>query len=160
MDGFNLGDLISLIIVFSLYLTAASGQKKKGRKNAHNGKRRMPMRTKARGEQADWHAHERAAQVQAGFDTAFHHESYHTVKASCEKDPIHLHRVFQLQFADASEGEDPCHAGGVEINDDSPFDMIKDTDSEMCAQDVLRGVIMSEILTRPHERAARRQGRR
>ena len=78
----------------------------------------------------------------------------------CDERPIHLHDVSQRQFADAAEGEDPCHVGGTMIQDDQMFDLPKDPEQDAFVQDVLRGVIMSEILTRPQDRAAIRRGRR
>ena len=67
--------------------------------------------------------------------------------------------VSQQQMAAAGEGEDPCHVGGdaVEAAFDDALTMenspIFDTeDPDAFARDVLRGVIMSEILTRPQDR--------
>ena len=160
MDGFNLGDLISKIIVFVLYLGVAFSRAKKGKKSAQNRERRSPMRTRAQGEQADRRAAERDRQTRAGFDAAFDHGSQKDGRLVCEKQPIHLHEVSQQQFIDASEGEDPCHAGGAVLQEDSSYEVSDDTNHGMLAQDVLRGVIMSEILKRPHERAAWGRGRR
>jgi len=156
LDGFNLGDLISLIIVFSLYLVAASGRKKKGKKGTHVRERRKPMRTRAQGERADRREAQRDQQTHAGFADAFEHDE----RKSCAAQRMHLHEVSQQQFAHAAEGEDPCHAGGAALQEEQSFDLQGDINHEALAQDVLRGVIMSEILTRPHERAALRRGRR
>ena len=160
MDGFNLGDAISLIIVFVIYLAAASGRNKKGKKRTWPRQRRTPVRTRAQGEQADRYGAERDGQTHAGFDDAFAYDTLHNAQAHCKSQPIHLHEVSQRQFANASEGEDPCHAGGVVMQEDLLFEVQKDAEREMLAQDVLRGVVMSEVLMRPHERAALRQGRR
>ena len=158
MSDFNLGDLLSLIIVFAVYLTAASSSKKKKGKQ----KRRSPMRSRAQGEQRDARAKARDAQAQAGFGNVFDQASKPTAKAQerCETRQIHLHEVTQQQFARAGEGEDPCHAGGYSALEEEEFAFSKTEDAEALAQDVLRGVIMSEILTRPQERAALRRGRR
>jgi len=152
MDGFNLGDVISLIIVFVIYLFAASGKTKKGMKRRGRG---ASMRTRAQGEQADRRAQARDQQTHAGFGDAFGN-----AQEQCGTKRIHLHEVSQQQFAMAAEGEDPCHAGEADVPDDMPFDSQREADDAALAQDVLRGVIMSEILTRPHDRAAMRRGRR
>ena len=116
------------------------------------------MRTRAQGEQADRRAQERDQQTQAGFGDAFDHSWQHAEKMPCQEQPMHLHEVSQQQFLSAAEGEDPCHAGGVSRKDE--FFDVQNTEHDTLAQDVLRGVIMSEILMRPHERAALRRGRR
>ena len=154
MDGFNLGDLISLIIVFSLYLGAASGRKKKGRRGTKARERRSPVRTRAQGEQSDMRSQARDQKTHEGFAAALDHAA----QTSCKEQPMHLHEVSQQQFLSAAEGEDPCHAGGASVHDDL-FDT-QNTEQEMSAQDILRGVVMSEILMRPHERAVLRRGRR
>lgn len=155
----DFGDIISLIIVFAVYLIAASsGKKKHGRGKTRQG--HAPMRTRMQGEQADGRAQARDRQTYAGFGDAFEAEHAQAEKAFCDVKQMHLHEVSQQQFAEASGGEDPCHAGGAALQDEMPFDLQKDADSTVLAQEVLRGVIMSEILTRPQERAAMRRGRR
>ena len=57
----------------------------------------------------------------------------------------------------AGEGEDPCHAGAApkRPEPDEAYEPTKEEARRAAFQsDVLRGVIMSEILTRPGERAA------
>lgn len=165
MSNFDLGDFLSLIIVFAVYLTAASGKKKKGKQ-----KRRPPMRSRAQGEQRDSRAKARDAQTLEGFGDAFVQASGVSEKAQqrCDTRKMHLHEVSQQQLASAGEGEDPCHVGdaqalhadGGDGQDNGAFELIQTDDSGALAQNVLRGVIMSEILTRPQERAALRRGRR
>ena len=160
MDGFNLGDLISLIIVFVLYLAAASGKAKKGKKGAGNRARRSPVRTRVQGEQADRRVHAHDRQTHTDFSDVSEIKEYvekQTAHQPCDGERIHLHEVSQQQFAWAVEGEDPCHAGGADSQDSTSFDFQHDVNGDGLAQDVLRGVIMSEIL-RPH--AAARRGRR
>lgn len=70
----------------------------------------------------------------------------------CNEEKMHLHEVSQRQFDEAAEGEDPCHAGGQTPEEETRFDAFATEDGDAFAQDVLRGVIMSEILTRPCER--------
>ena len=81
--------------------------------------------------------------------------------AACETRPIHLHVVTQQELHDAQEGEDPCHAGGAEELPDEveTFSLEEEADDEL-RKEVLRGVIMSEILTRPRDRMALRGNRR
>jgi len=165
MSNFDLGDLLSLIIVFAVYLTAAaSGKKKKGKQ-----KRRSPMRSRAQGEQRDSRAKARDTQTLEGFENAFAQVSEVSEKARerCNTRQMHLHEVTQQRFASVGEGEDPCHVGDAQMlhaesgveRDEGAFELIQTEDSGMLAQDVLRGVIMSEILTRPQERAVFRRGR-
>ena len=63
----------------------------------------------------------------------------------------------------AGEGEDPCHAGAAPKRPE-PDEAYEPTEEEArraaFQSDVLRGVIMSEILTRPGERAAVRRMKR
>ena len=66
---------------------------------------------------------------------------------------LHLHEVTQAQLRDAGEGEDPCHAGSApavteEETPQAPGNPLR----EAMADDLLRGVVMSEILTRPCQR--------
>ena len=61
----------------------------------------------------------------------------------------------------AGEGEDPCHAGAAPER--PPMDdETREEDVQRAAfeSDVLRGVVMSEVLTRPSERAALRRMKR
>lgn len=81
-----------------------------------------------------------------------------------EQPPIHLHQVTEQQFEAAQEGEDPCHAGGVTAvrleHHDGEDALEADLEAMRQDSDILRGVIMSEVLMRPAERAALRRIRR
>ena len=82
-----------------------------------------------------------------------------------EQPPIHLHQVTEQQFEAAQEGEDPCHAGGVtavrlEHHDGEDEPEAADLEAMRLDSDILQGVIMSEVLMRPAERAALRRIRR
>ena len=82
-------------------------------------------------------------------------------RPACDTQRIHLHEATQEQMNLAAEGEDPCHAAGVDplqTEDDSAMETSAQGEVNPIAQDMLRGVIMSEILTRPCERMPR--GRR
>ena len=76
---------------------------------------------------------------------------------------IHLHQADEQAMEQAGEGEDPCHAGAAPKRpslDDEDEPMETDTRRAAFERDVLRGVIMSEVLTRPSERAALRRMKR
>ena len=76
---------------------------------------------------------------------------------------IHLHQADEQTMEQAGEGEDPCHAGAAPKRpslDDEDEPMETDTRRAAFERDVLRGVIMSEVLTRPSERAALRRMKR
>lgn len=146
VDGF-------LVIVFIVYLISSFSKAGKKKKPCAPQRKRSPMRGRARGEQVDWQAMERDRKTQEGFAGAFETRDMHEETDSCKTDRMHLHEVSQQQFEVAAEGEDPCHVGTAGY-DDVGFDESDDTRQQL-AQDVLRGVIMSEILARPQERFAR-----
>ena len=156
-----------LLIFLIIYLIAASsgrkrnGAKKKPQMKASLGReaerRKSPLRTHAQGEQEGWRSTMRARQAQQGFHEAF--DAHGPEERDCESQPIHLHDVGQAQMTLAGEGEDPCHAGGRGA-EPSEAAVVQGETHSVLAQDVLRGVIMSEILTRPHERAAQYAARR
>ena len=155
-------DFLSLVVVFIIYLVAASsGKKKKGGKGR---KRSGPMRSRAQGERRDARAAQRDEQTKAGFDAAFAQPVKEPVCRESHPRQMHLHEVDQSAFAHAAEGEDPCHAAGVDVQADVLGHAVPENESQQqFAQDVLRGVVMSEILTRPCERRARaamQRGRR
>lgn len=77
----------------------------------------------------------------------------------CEKRPIHLHSVSRGEMEAAAEGEDPCHPGArpAQTQDDAPAVL---PDQDALAQELLRGIVVSEILKRPCERAAMQRNRR
>lgn len=84
----------------------------------------------------------------------------------CEQEAeprIHLHHADEQEMEQAGEGEDPCHAGAAPKRPE-PDEAYEPTEEEArraaFQSDVLRGVIMGEILTRPGERAAVRRMKR
>ena len=81
-----------------------------------------------------------------------------------EQPPIHLHQVTEQEFEAAQEGEDPCHAGGLTAvrleHHDGEDASEADLEAMRQDSDILRGVIMNEVLMRPAERAALRRIRR
>ena len=107
----------------------------------------------------DWRSILRTEQANEGFYEAF---DAHQQSELCDDQPIHLHEVSQAQMVQAGEGKDPCHAGGYTHGGEPEQEVSAQEDEPKPAwtEDVLRGVIMSEILTRPHERAALNAARR
>ena len=149
-------DFPLLILFFIFYLIAGSSKKKKKNRRQTRGRANPgPMRTRVQGEQADMRAAARDRQTLEGFANAFGVPADHQ---ECDAQPIHLHEVSQAQMSMAAEGEDPCHAGGSE-EAHRQEDILTDDEEHQLRQDVLRGVIMSEILTRPCDRMAMRRDR-
>ena len=139
---------ILLVVIFYLVATFSSNKKKKARQKQKKTIQSQEIR----------------------FDSAFDEEGqpssegdvHRAYEENCEQSRIHLHEVTQHQMNEALEGEDPCHAGRApESQDDVLFSYDEEQrQADGLAQDVLRGVIMSEILTRPCQRAAmKRNGR-
>ncbi|MBQ7887617.1 MAG: hypothetical protein IJ313_12115 [Clostridia bacterium] len=159
-------DFPLLLLIFIFYLIAGSSKKKKNTKHSHSKARSGPMRARSQGEQADNRAQSRDRQTMAGFETAFAgaiDQATDKKHAPCEEKPIHLHEVTQAQLRDAVEGDDPCHLGGESMLETVAADAAwseTDETQEALRQDVLRGVIMSEILMRPQERRAMQRSRR
>ena len=148
-------DFPILLLFLIIYLvTASSG--KKGKK-----KKRAPMRTAREGERMDARQMKRNQETAAGFASAFERipkQETLTKDAACDVRPLHLHQVTQEQMSEAGEGEDPCHIGGNRR--DLEFEEYAYDDRYALGQDVLRGVVMSEILIRPQERRAMQRNRR
>ncbi len=152
-------DLFRLLPVLLIYLLAASSSSKK-KKSAAQRRKRTPAHTPNRMQPDS--LRDRAARVLSR-DLASQMQTLETVRGSegeeqCENSPVHLHEVSQQQMAHTQEGEDPCHAGGFR-----PSEVEEQTDTQHeeqpFAQDVLRGVVMSEILMRPQERRAQQRKR-
>lgn len=147
-------DFPLLVLFFIIYLIAGSSSRKKKQKKQA---RRSPMRTRSQGEQLDKHALMRDRRTTEGFQTAFP-EKQDSAELPCDQKRMHLHEVTDEQMLHAAEGEDPCHAGGNTAPAVEP-EIYLEEEQQAFARDVLRGMIMSEILMRPHERAAIRKGR-
>ena len=91
-------------------------------------------------------------------------ENAHDDPCDSEAEPrIHLHHADEQAMEQAGEGEDPCHAGAAPKRlplDDGDGPEALDEQHAAFQSDVLRGIIMSEVLTRPNERAALRRMKR
>lgn len=150
--------LVAALLV--MVQVAAGGKKKKKKKGSLN---RPPVKkTEARQgaptERPEAKTAEESARVferheaQSGFDDPCDSE---------DAPRIHLHQADQQTMEQAGEGEDPCHAGAAPER--PPMDDEKreeDVQRAAFESDVLRGVVMSEVLTRPSERAALRRMKR
>ena len=152
-------DFPLLLLFFIFYLIAGSSKKKK--KKQSSAKRQSPMRSRAQGEQRDIRALIRDAQTKRGFEAAF--AGQQAEQQPCEEQRIHLHDVTLTQLDQAGEGDDPCHFGGEIMKEsicESEMESSEaDSSREAFRRDVLRGVIMSEVLIRPHERKALQRSR-
>ena len=144
-----------LLLFFMIYLIAGIFNRKKNTKKPRGRARTSPMRTRAQGERMDVQAAARDSQTMEGFRSAF---GDHEQDVQCKDQRMHLHAVSQEQMHRAMEGEDPCHVGGILPEEASENAMPVDDEALQLRQDILRGVIMSEILTRPCERMAIRGG--
>lgn len=148
-------DFIGIIVLAVIYMVAAASFRK-GRQG------QKKKRAKREAAELREHQFDEAFQsAQAVFTAASSRKEplSHMADADCERKPLHLHEVTQQQFAAAGEGEDPCHAGHAPEREQSI--LLEETpEPHPLADDVLRGVIMSEILQRPCDRMARRDYRR
>ena len=152
-----MGEMLRYLLVAALFVIVeviAVGKKKKKRPAAklHEPKRAAPPEMPQN--QADETARERARVFEQAdeFDDPCEQEA---------EPRIHLHHADEQAMEQAGEGEDPCHAGAAPER--PPMDdETKETDVQRAAfeSDVLRGVVMSEVLTRPSERAALRRMKR
>lgn len=146
-------DFPLLLLFFIIYLIAGSSKKKKNK--ASGRMPTSPMRTRAQGEKQDTRAFIRNKQTREGFDAAFDMQA-----DPCDRRRIHLHEVAQTKISAAAEGEDPCHFGGEQMQPEAAQDDSMNDMQDALGQDVLRGMIMSEILMRPQERRALQRSRR
>ena len=132
-------DFPILPILLILYVIAVAGGRKK-KTSKQNRQRQRPARAASRTQTREERARTHTEQTAQGFSTAFARE----------------------QSAPVPEGEDPCHPAPKreQVQADGPMhEPEQETEPDALAQDVLRGIVMSEILTRPCERRARnRQG--
>lgn len=132
-------DFPILPILLILYVIAVSGGRKK-KASKQNRQRQRPARADSRTRTREERTRARTEQTAQGFSAAFERE----------------------QRAPVPEGEDPCHPEPQREpvqTDRQAHEPEQETAPDALAQDLLRGVIMSEILTRPCERRARnRQG--
>ena len=132
-------DFPILPILLILYVIAVAGGRKK-KTTKQNRQRQRPARAASRTQTREERPRTRTEQTAQGFSKAF----------------------ARKQSAPVPEGEDPCHPAPKceQVQADRQArEPEQETEPDALAQDVLRGIVMSEILTRPCERRARnRQG--
>ena len=141
--------VVVVLIVFAVFNAVRNGKKKK--KKGQSAGPALSAKQKRAAAQKD---------RQADFSAAFarsHESAESAAKTKAAKDErlhgpgVHLHDVTQAQMSEAQEGEDPCHAGSAPVampEEAAPANPLR----EAMANDLLCGVIMSEILTRPCQR--------
>ena len=156
-----MGEMLLYLLVAALLVmvqVAAGGKKKK-----KGGPNRPPVKkTEVRQGAPTERPEAKTAEERArGFER---HEAQSGFDDPCDSEDaprIHLHQADQQTMEQAGEGEDPCHAGAAPER--PPMDdETREEDGQRAAfeSDVLRGVVMSEVLTRPSERAALRRMKR
>ena len=132
-------DFPILPILLILYVIAVAGGRKK-KANKQGGQRKRHARADARTRTREEGARERTEQTAQEVSAAFARE----------------------RSAPVPEGEDSCHPAPkreqpqADLQEHEPEQVTEPSaEPNALAQDVLRGVIMSEILTRPCERRVR-----
>ena len=157
-----MGEMLLYLLVAALFVMVqvAAGGKKKKKKGSPN---RPPVK-KNKAKQAAPTDRPEAKTAEESARVFERHEAQSGFDDPCDSEDaprIHLHQADQQAMEQAGEGEDPCHAGAAPER--PPMDdETKETDVQRAAieSDVLRGVVMSEVLTRPSERAALRRMKR
>ncbi|MBR5288685.1 MAG: hypothetical protein IKU34_08890 [Clostridia bacterium] len=166
-------DLLSLVVIILYFVISASASKKK------KEKKRQKRQAQSRRVQFEQAFEQVMEQVQKSAEKARqpHQAAAPTAPAvpsmgrgegedPChegmlgeERASMHVRAVTQSQMAVAAEGEDPCHTGSavLEMDDLEPSPIVRSPifnteDPDEFARDVMRGVIMSEILNRPGAR--------
>ena len=150
--------LYLLVAAFFVFVQVVAGGQKKKKKGS--GPKQVQTRKVVPLSKPEEKTAEESARV---FMKAPGEETFDDPCDSEDAPRIHLHQVDEQTMEQASEGEDPCHAGSAPKRpplDDEDEPMEEDARRAAFQSDVLRGVIMSEILTRPGERAAVRRMKR
>jgi len=165
-------ELISIIVLI-LYLVAAgaAGKKKKQKKARQQAKKKREAQfeqafekiaeavqeqisvSQMKKSEAPRSVQQTRTTIPEGTDPC------HAAQLPDERPSMRLGDVSAQLMDSAGEGEDPCHTGyafsGSDIDEDSQIEQspIFDAgDPDAFARDVLRGVIMSEVLARPAQR--------
>lgn len=157
-----MGEMLLYLLVAALLVMVqvAAGGKKKKKKGSPN---RPPVK-KTEARQAAPTERPEAKTAEESARVFERHEAQGGFDDPCDSEDaprIHLHQADQQTMEQAGEGEDPCHAGTAPER--PPMDdETREEDGQRAAfaSDVLRGVVMSEVLTRPSERAALRRMKR
>lgn len=159
-----MGEMLLYLLVAALFVMVqvAAGGKKKKKKGSPN---RPPVKKNGAKQAAPTDRPE-AKTAEESARVLERHEAQSGFDDPCDSEDaprIHLHQADQQAMEQAGEGEDPCHAGAApkRPEPDEAYEPAEEEARRAAFQsDVLRGVIMSEILTRPGERAAGRRMKR
>lgn len=151
------------VIVMAIYLVAISAASKNKKKKKEQ-QRAAKMQAAVQFDQAfgrqmqreplqDQTAQQLRMEIKGEGEDPCHVEILGGQRAS-----MRMHSASQAQMQAAGEGEDPCHVGQAAMPlEESPVyrSPILDTEeSQAFARDVLGGIVMSEVLTRPCQRRA------
>lgn len=182
----NLLGLIAIAIIY-LCIVLRSDKKRRAGK-AGNGNQAAPQRAKGRGKEkhkasfeqafdggkrtdsrapsvpsADARAVEQITRTLRAAAAKVAEDAYPEADCDGHAPGLHLHAATQEKLRAAGEGEDPCHAGSAvrpEPEQGIILSAAEQAQDSEAARELLRGVILSEILERPCERRARLQNRR
>ena len=161
-----MGEMLLYLLAAALFVmveVVAVGKKRKKRAgNRQAAKPHEPKRA-APPETTDVQAEETARERARVFEQADEADGFDDPCDSEAEPRIHLHHADEQAMEQAGEGEDPCHAGAAPKRlplDDGDEPEALDEQHAAFQSDVLRGIIMSEVLTRPNERAALRRMKR
>lgn len=162
--------IVIMIVVYALVIGAsknkrnaqrASGQPSMPRVHAASSPRKPSVDVNVQGDAQ----HAQAASAQGSGATVRDQSRMMTdlQREAGHPTGIHLHTVAQDEMHFAGEGEDPCHAGGHDRKEEEIHDVHgvqQQPVSLLTVDDMVRSVVMSEILMRPAERVAIRRTRR
>lgn len=153
-------DLVVIVLIVFAMVNAIRSSKKKKQKGQAAGQISSAKKSRAaaqKGREADFFAAFAGSQQSGGGGAQTRSAQPRVTQPRAAADErlhgpgVHLHDVTQEQMNLAQEGEDPCHAGSAPAampEEAAPANPLR----EAMADDLLRGVVMSEILTRPCQR--------
>ena len=162
-------DLLSIVVLILYFVIArAAGKNKKKKKASKNPSASRKPQFDQAFEQLIRSVTEQPEQDALNSSAAGDETQMSFISAQEGKDPCHASMlgderpsmrapvVSQAEMRAAGEGDDPCHTDGASTEEafqhDSPvYDspILRTGDDRALAQDILRGVVMSEILNRP-----------
>lgn len=161
-------DLLSIVVLILYFVIAGvSGKNKKKKKMKQRASRSREVQF-AQAFEGLSAAHQRMMNKGSGSELAAEperiapgvsgegHDPCHETMLPPERESMRFEQASQTQMHAAHEGEDPCHMGAADeklaLQEDSPVyrsPIFDAEDRDAFAMDVLRGVVMSEVLARP-----------
>ncbi len=164
-----------VVIVFWIIVSVANNKKKtpagKGAKPAGTERRAPPSRrpaAKPRAQQIDWsasvgektpaHADQSAEGISLEGAPEGEDPCHEDILRPAQPARVAYEPASEAQFSAAGEGEDPCHPTPERKHSHHPEQ--EETDAPYAAfarEDLVRAVVMSEILTRPKDRKRMRR---